>query len=223
MVLKLLIGQKVFLVEEPGISYAKGPVLETEVTKVVKVEGYEQIKVEFSNRLVLIRDDKETKWHTDTLHFRTFVILNNKPDLRHLRATHKFDDAYEAATFFAKAAAVGGGEAPKEMVHLLIKARVSNFDNLFQLAREANEKSRKQKHLLHRLIYNQSSFIFRHNGREVTAVIWRCLIPQCGYSAPPTEIAAEENGGKIVIKISGRPDGVFKRLKHNQEFKIVEF
>jgi len=221
MVLKPLPGQRVFVVKEPGTGYAKGSAIETEVVKVT--EGHERIKVELLNGLVLAREGEETKWHTEDLNFRTFVLLNNKPDLRYLRATHRFNDAHEAAVFFTQAAAVGGGEAPKEMLHFLKKGRVNNLGDLFQLARVANEKSRK--HLPHRLIYHQNSFAFQDNGKDITSVVWQCLSPQCGYSAPPTRIAAKEEGGKIIIEVSGRPDGVWKRLKEGGDglkFKIEE-
>lgn len=219
MVTKPLPGQRVFVVEETGISYAKGPSIETEVAKVS--ESHERTKVELKNGLVLVREGEETKWHTDDMKFRVFVMLNNKPDLRHLRTTHKLSDAHEAAVFFTQAAAVGGGEAPKELSRLLVKAEVSNFDGLFHLVRVANENSRKNLH--HRSVYQQSSFIFRDDGREVNAIVWQCLSPQCGYSAPPTRIVAKEEGDKIVIELSGRPDGLWKRLKYSKHrFEIQE-
>ena len=218
MILKPEVGHRVFAVKEPGTSYAKGPVIETEITKVTEGHGY--VKIELKNGLVLARHDEEVKWHTHDIAMRPFVLLKDKPDLRYLRASHKFDDAHEAAVFFAEAAATCGGEAPKELCHLLKKSHVKDFDNLFQFARIANDNSRK---LSHRLIHSQNSFTFPHQNWEAIAIVWHCMKPQCHYSAPPTEVRAEEKHGNIVVKISGRPDGIWKRLKHTErQFAIEE-
>jgi hypothetical protein len=218
MILTPELGRRVFLVEEPGTGYTKGPVIETKILKVTESGG--KTMVWLDNGVTLFRSDEETKWYTHDAAMRQFVLLKDKPDLRYLRASHKFDDAHEAAIFFAEAAAIGGGEAPKKLCQLLKKNRVKNFNSLFQLTRIANDELLR---LLHRFIHSQNSFAFHHRNWEVTAIVWHCLKPQCHYSAPPTEIRAEEKDGNIVVKISGRPDGVWKRLKHSgRRFTIEE-
>lgn len=224
MIQNPVVGQRAFLLEI-GPGNTKGPATETYITEVISDAG--GITVKLSNGTVLRRDGEKHNWHTEDPAY-AFTLLKDKPDLRHLLATRVFDDAFEAAVFFAQAAAVGGGHAPEALCQLLggHGKQVRSFGEVFQLTRRANEKSQREPSMgMDRAwIHGKNQFVFLDNGNDITAIVWQCLRPQCGYVAPQTQVVAEyAAGGKVVVKISGRPEGVWKRLKDRRhEFVIKE-
>ena len=134
-----------------------------------------------------------------------YLFVNSRPDLRYLRANVTCAQACYAAYVFAHAAALGGGEAPSYLVDDLRKVHVDAWAHIMDSIRRANKAAEKVADS------GQNAF-----EMDDDIVRWRCALPQCGYNAPPTIIEAWPHEYQFTVAVTGRPQGVNKRLPHLQ-------